>query len=315
MLIRRRPDLTEGDVTPPDVFHDRRRFVLSAAAMLGAGWTARQAFAAPAACDAPLPEALKRVAGEAPTPLADIAGYNNYYEFTTDKKMVKHLAKELTITPWAVTVEGEVEKPYTLDLDDIKKLFGSEERIYRFRCVEGWAMVVPWSGFPLCKLIERARPTSKAKFVEFVSLKRTSEMIGQRGSTTGIDWPYRECLRIDEAMHPLSFAVTGLYGEALPKQNGAPLRLAVPWKYGYKQSKAITHIRLLAEQPTSSWARVAPAEYGFYGNVNPDVAHPRWSQARENRIGELRKRPTIYLNGYADQVGALYAGLDPAKLY
>lgn len=318
MLIRQKPDLTENDVTPPALFHDRRRFVLSAAALLGAGWAAREAFAVPvtpAVCGGPLPEAVRLVGGEKPTPLSDITGYNNFYEFSTDKKAVRHLAQALTIAPWTVTVEGEVEKPYTLDIREISKLFGSEERIYRFRCVEGWSMVVPWNGFPLCKLIERARPTSKARFVEFVSLKRTSEMIGQRGAASGIEWPYREALRIDEAMHPLTFAVTGLYGEGLPKQNGAPLRIAVPWKYGFKNSKSITHIRLLNEQPNTSWARIAPAEYGFYGNVNPDVSHPRWSQARENRIGELRKRPTLMLNGYAEQVASLYTGMDPAKLY
>jgi sulfoxide reductase catalytic subunit YedY len=196
----------------------------------------------------------------------------------------------------------------------MRRLFGSEERIYRMRCVEGWSMVVPWSGFPLAKLIARARPTSRARFVEFTGLKRSSEMIGQR-LPGGLEWPYREGLRIDEATHPLAFAVTGLYGEALPKQNGAPLRLALPWKYGFKSAKAITRIRLLAVQPETSWSRLAGSEYGFYGNVNPDVPHPRWSQARESRIGELRKRPTLYLNGYADQVASLYAGMNPATLY
>ena len=313
MLIRKRSGPTENEVTPLDLFLDRRRFVLGAAAVLGSAWANRQAFAAD--CSTPLPDNIRLADGEKLSPLSDITGYNNYYEFTTDKKMVKHLAQALTVTPWQVTVEGECEKPFVMDLDDLRRLFGSEERIYRFRCVEGWSMVVPWGGFPLCKVIERARPTSRAKFVEFVSLRRPSEMIGQRGSTSGVDWPYREGLRIDEAMHPLTFAVTGLYGEPLPKQNGAPLRIAIPWKYGFKSSKAVTHIRLLAEQPVSSWARLAPEEYGFYGNVNPEIAHPRWSQARENRIGELRKRPTLMLNGYADQVAGLYAGMNPAKLY
>lgn len=317
MLIRRRPELTASHVTPPGLFYNRRRGVLvSAATVLGAAMSGRGAglAAAPAACDAPLPEAIRRANGETPSPLTDIAGYNNYYEFSSDKKAVRTLAQTLTIAPWTITVEGEVEKAYTLDSTDINKLFGTEERIYRLRCVEGWAMVVPWSGVSLCKLIERARPTSRARFVEFVSLKRSSEMIGQRVAGS-IDWPYREGLRIDEAMHPLTFAVSGLYGEALPKQNGAPLRIAVPWKYGFKSPKAITHIRLVDEQPTTSWVKRAESEYGFYGNVNPEVAHPRWSQARENRIGELRKRPTLYLNGYADQVASLYAGMDPARLY
>jgi len=320
MLIRRRPELTDHDVTSPELFSGRRQFVLASAAVLGAAWTGRTALAAPvpslapSACGAPLADAVRLAGGEAPSPLADIAGYNNYYEFSTDKKAVRTLAQALTITPWAVTVEGEVDKPYTADIDDLRKLFGSEERIYRFRCVEGWSMIVPWSGFPLCRLLERAKPTSKAKFVEFISLKRTSEMLGQRAGT-GLEWPYREGLRIDEAMHPLAFAVTGLYGAALPKQNGAPLRLAVPWKYGFKNPKAITHIRLVADQPKTSWQKLAAAEYGFYGNVNPDIAHPRWSQARESRIGELRKRPTLPHNGYAEQVASLYAGMDPTKLF
>lgn len=310
MLITKQQDLTEQDVTPPELFFDRRRFILGGAALLGSAWIEREAFSADAAA-----MAARVVADDKTTPLTDITGYNNYYEFSTDKKAVRTLAQGLTTSPWTLTVEGEVEKPYTLDIEELKKLFGNEERIYRFRCVEGWAMVVPWSGFPLNRLIERARPTSKAKFVQFVSLKRSSEMIGQRGNLSGIEWPYREGLRIDEAMHPLSFAVTGLYGAPLPKQNGAPLRIAVPWKYGFKNPKAITHLRLVEEMPLTSWPRLAPEEYGFYGNVNPNVPHPRWSQSREVRIGELRKRPTLMLNGYADQVASLYAGLDPAKLY
>jgi sulfoxide reductase catalytic subunit YedY len=301
MPIRRHAGLTEHHVTPRALFN-RRRGLLAAAAALGAGWASRAAIATPATM------------GESPSPLADISGYNNYFEFSTDKKAVRTLAQALTIAPWVVTVEGEVEKPFSLDIAEMRKLFDVEERIYRLRCVEGWSMVVPWNGFPLAGLIKRARPTSRARYVEFLSLKRSSEMIGQR-LPGGLEWPYREGLRIDEAMHPLAFAVTGLYGEALPKQNGAPLRIAIPWKYGFKSAKAITHIRLVAEQPATSWARRAEAEYGFYGNVNPDVPHPRWSQARETRIGELRKRPTLYLNGYAEQVASLYAGMNPATLY
>jgi sulfoxide reductase catalytic subunit YedY len=251
--------------------------------------------------------------GESPSALADISGYNNYYEFSTDKKAVKVLAQALSLKPWTLSVEGEVEKPYTVDADDLARLFGVEERIYRLRCVEGWSMVVPWSGFALAKLIERARPTSRAKHVAFESLQRSSEMIGQRGGS--LPWPYREGLRIDEAMHPLAFAATGLYGQSLPKQNGAPLRLALPWKYGFKSAKAITRIRLVSEQPPTSWSQLAPSEYGFYGNVNPQVAHPRWSQARENRLGELQKRPTLVFNGYAQWVAPLYQGQDPATLY
>jgi sulfoxide reductase catalytic subunit YedY len=286
----------ESEVTDEHTFNSRRRHILVATAALGWGGVGRAAFAA-----------------EAPTALADITGYNNYYEFSTDKKAVKHLAQALNLKPWTITVEGEVEKPFTVDADDLTKLFGSEERIYRLRCVEGWAMVVPWSGFALSKLIERARPLSRAKFVEFESLKRPTEMIGQRGGS--FPWPYREALRIDEAMHPLAFAVTGLYGQSLPKQNGAPMRLAIPWKYGFKSAKAITRIKLVAEQPATSWHTLSPSEYGFYGNVNPQQPHQRWSQARENRIGELQKRPTLAFNGYADQVADLYRGQDPKSLY
>jgi len=295
------PDLRESQVTPQHLFDQRRRKIMLAATAWGMGWSNRFAFAASPETADPM------------TALADITGYNNYYEFSNDKKAVKVLAQALTLQPWTITVEGEVEKPFTLDADDLFRLFGHEERIYRLRCVEGWAMVVPWSGFAISKLIERARPTSRAKFVEFESLKRSSEMIGQR--TGSLPWPYREALRIDEAMHPLAFAVTGLYGQPLPKQNGAPLRLAIPWKYGFKSAKAITRIRLAYEQPTTSWAQLAPSEYGFYGNVNPQVSHPRWSQARENRIGELQKRPTLPFNGYAEQVADLYKGMDPKTLF
>lgn len=284
----------ESEVTDVDLFLNRRRHVLIAMAALG--WSGRAA-----------------AATETPTPLADIAGYNNYYEFSTDKKAVKHLAQALTLKPWTLSIEGEVEKPFTVDADDLLKLFGGEERIYRLRCVEGWSMVVPWSGFPLHKLIDRARPLSRAKYVEFESLKRPSEMIGQRGGA--LPWPYREALRIDEAVHPLTFAVTGVYGRPLPKQNGAPLRLAVPWKYGFKSAKAITRIKLTAEQPATSWNLASPSEYGFYGNVNPQQPHPRWSQARENRIGEIQKRATLPFNGYAEAVADLYRGQDPKSLY
>ena len=289
----------EHEVTSEALFHERRRW-LKTVGLLGPGW-AQQGIAA--AMDTE----------DTPTTLADITGYNNYYEFSTDKKAVKHLAQALTLRPWTVTLEGEVEAPYTVDADDLHKLFGREERIYRFRCVEGWSMVVPWSGFQLSKLIARAKPTSRAKFAEFQSLKRSSEMIGQR--TGSLPWPYVEALRMDEAMHPLAFAVTGLYGQDLPRQNGAPLRLAVPWKYGFKSAKAIVKIRLVESQPTTSWNQRAPSEYGFYGNVNPQVPHPRWSQARENRLGELTKRPTQLFNGYADQVARLYSGMDFRDLY
>jgi sulfoxide reductase catalytic subunit YedY len=302
--------LRENDITPTALFHGRRHFIASAAALLGAGWQGREAFAACAALANP---GARTASGDPPTPRDSIAGYNNYLEFSDSKEAPRLLARELALRPWTITLEGEVAKPVTLDVDDLARLFPSEERIYRLRCVEGWSMVIPWNGFPLCKLIEYARPTGDARFVEFVSLHRSREMIGQRRPT--LDWPYREGLRLDEALHPLALAVTGLYGEPLPAQNGAPLRIAVPWKYGFKQPKAITHIRLTRAQPATSWNAKAPEEYGFFGNVNPEVPHPRWSQRRENRIGELKKRPTLPFNGYAEQVARLYTGMEARRLF
>lgn len=293
--------LTENDVTPEPLYRERRLFIVSAAAALGASWAGRNAIAAPS------PVVDK------PNTLEEISSYNNYYEFSTNKEAVRVLAQALSTSPWNLTVEGEVAKPFTIGVEDLLKRFFIEERIYRLRCVEGWSMVIPWNGFPLHKLIDLAQPTGQAKYIEFVSLLRPKEMIGQRQSS--LDWPYREALRLDEARHPLAFMATGLYGQTLPKQNGAPLRLVVPWKYGFKQPKAITHIRFLRDIPKTSWQQIAPTEYGFYGNVNPDVAHPRWSQRRENRIGELRKRPTLPFNGYAQDVAHLYAGLDPKLLF
>ncbi len=309
MHLQRAWALRDSDVTDQTLMQSRRQHLQAAAALLGASWVGRSALAGSAV---PLSHAFS-ADGEPATPLTDITSYNNYYEFSTDKKAVKFLAQALTIQPWTITVEGEVEKPFTIDLDDVLRLFGSEERIYRLRCVEGWSMVIPWSGFQLSKLLERARPTSRAKFVECESLKRSSEMIGLRVGS--LPWPYREGLRIDEAMHPLAFVATGLYGQPLPKQNGAPVRLVLPWKYGFKSAKAITRFRLVAEQPISSWSQASPSEYGFYGNVNPQVPHPRWSQARENRIGELKKRPTLSFNGYAEWVADLYKGQDPKNLF
>ena len=299
--------LRDCDVTPEHWMLNRRQWVVLAGAGMAAApqWVGAGEVAPASAAFA--------AAGEALTPLADVSGYNNYYEFSSDKKAVKVLAQALNTKPWTITVEGEVENPFTLDTDDLARLFGSEERIYRFRCVEAWSMVVPWSGFALSRLIERARPTSRARYVAFESLQRSSEMIGQRGGS--LAWPYREALRMDEAMHPLAFAVTGLYGQPLPKQNGAPLRLALPWKYGYKNAKAITRIRLVSEQPATAWNQLSPSEYGFYGNVNPQVPHPRWSQARENRLGELQKRATLPFNGYAQWVSDLYRGQDAKALF
>ena len=312
MLIRRRPVFTENSVTDPALYRDRRRFIQSAGLLLGSAWLGREALAKNV-CHTKLNPDLLRAGGERPNTLQEITSYNNYYEFSTNKEAVRILAQELKTDPWTITVEGEVERPFKIDVADLITRYQQEERIYRLRCVEGWSMVIPWNGFSLCRLLKDARPTSEARFVEFVSLYRPEEMSNQRPGS--LDWPYREGLRIDEAMHPLTFMATGLYGEVLPGQNGAPLRLVVPWKYGFKSAKAITHIRLLRHQPKTAWSEAVPSEYGFYANVNPDVPHPRWSQRRENRIGELHKRATRAFNGYADEVAHLYTGMDPKLLF
>ena len=239
-------------------------------------------------------------------------GYNNYYEFSTDKEAVRILAKALTLDPWKIRISGNVEQPLELDVDNIRKLC-EEERIYRFRCVEGWSMVVPWLGVPLSAVLKKAKPLSSAKFVKFSAIVNPKEMIGQRRPT--LDWPYTEGLRMDEAMHPLTLLATGMYGNPLPAQNGAPLRLVVPWKYGFKSIKAIQKIELLESQPTSSWQSIAPSEYGFYANVNPKVAHPRWSQSREVPLGQSKKQRTLMFNGYAEQVASLYSGMDLSTFY
>ena len=250
-------------------------------------------------------------AGEQPNSLAEISGYNNFYEYSTDKKAVAILASNLQPRPWQVRIEGEVEQPLTMDIDELTAPKRQVERIYRLRCVEGWSMVIPWQGVPLCEVLSAARPTSRAKFARFVALHDPARFYGQRLPT--LPWPYAEALRIDEAMHPLTLLATGIYGKPMPNQNGAPVRLVVPWKYGFKSIKSIVAIRLEESQPTTTWSQAAPSEYGFYANVNPQVPHPRWTQAREVRIGELKKRDTLPFNGYADQVAHLYHGLDLVK--
>lgn len=258
---------------------------------------------------APREEALKEgyVVTDTLTPLEAITNYNNFYEFDTSKSGVAYAAKGFVTRPWAVAVEGLVYKPRVFDLDELLK-FPLEERIYRLRCVEGWSMVIPWIGFPLKTLLEKVEPTSQARYVAFQTLLDPERMPNQR---TGIlDWPYVEGLRLDEAMHPLTIMATGLYGETLPPQDGAPVRLVVPWKYGFKSIKSVVKITLVAEEPPTTWNLQAPNEYGFYSNVNPNVSHPRWSQATERRIGEFGRRDTLLFNGYAEQVGHLYEGMD-----
>ena len=246
--------------------------------------------------------------GETPNTLAQIGRYNNYYEFSNNKEVIWKLAEDFKPSPWTLSVEGEVDRPRTWGIDELAARFGQQDRVYRLRCVEGWSMVIPWRGFPLAALLKASLPNSRAKYVEFISVVRPQEMIGQRHNA--LRWPYTEGLRIDEAMHPLSLMVTGLYGLPLPAQNGAPLRLAIPWKYGFKSIKAVARIRLVEAAPVSSWTQSAPSEYGFFANVNPDVPHPRWTQRREVRIGELSKRATLPFNGYGAEVASLYTGMD-----
>jgi len=248
-----------------------------------------------------------------PTAYRDATRYNNFYEFGTGKSDPSENAHTLRPTPWSVRIDGLVSKPGVVPLETILAAAPLEERIYRFRCVEAWSMVVPWVGIPLAKLLERHAPTAKARYVAFETLHDPEQMPGQRRSV--LDWPYREGLRLDEAMHPLAFLAVGMYGRALPNQNGAPLRLVVPWKYGFKSIKSIVRIELTAREPRTTWNALAPEEYGFYANVNPEVDHPRWSQARERPLGGFRKQPTLVFNGYGEQVASLYAGMDLRRSY
>ena len=313
-------------VTPRAVFDARRQFLARLAGGGGAAvaaWAARDAkaqTAAPGKLKA-LPGARSAVGGavsmEKLTSYQDISTYNNFYEFGTEKSDPARLAGSLKTRPWSVVIEGEVRKPGTWDMDALLKLAPMEERIYRMRCVEGWSMVIPWVGYSLAELIRRVEPTGNAKFLQFETLADKTQMPGLRSAV--LAWPYVEGLRMDEAMHPLTLLAFGLYGEVLPNQNGAPVRLVVPWKYGFKSAKSLVRIRFVEKQPKTSWETAAPDEYGFYSNVNPKVDHPRWSQATERRIGDdgllSKKRPTLMFNGYEAQVGQLYAGMDLAKFY
>lgn len=317
MLIRKPDDIVPSDITTEAVWRSRRDLILRAgvaAAGLGLpGWATRSALAqgAGAGALAGQPNAAFSVMDKQ-TSFADITSYNNYYEFGVDKGEPASNAGKLQTRPWTVSVEGEVGKPRTFDIDELLKLAPMEERVYRLRCVEGWSMVIPWIGYSLSALLKQVEPTANAKYVEFVTAVQRENMPGVRAAI--LDWPYVEGLRIDEAMHPLAMLVFGVYGKVLPNQNGAPLRLAVPWKYGFKSGKSLVKIRLVEKQPVSSWIKAAPQEYGFYANVNPTVPHPRWSQATERRIGEdglfSPKRKTLMFNGYAEQVASLYQGMD-----
>jgi sulfoxide reductase catalytic subunit YedY len=295
-----------------------RREFLKAAGILGG--SALLAACAPRAAESAVPAGEAEgfppkfdELGDPANTYEDITNYNNYYEFTTDKEGVAPLSKEFTASPWTVEVYGLVNKPKTYGIEDLLGKFTQEERIYRLRCVEAWSMVIPWTGFPLATLLNEVEPTSDAKYVRFESVYRPKEMPGQ--GSAFYPWPYQEGLRLDEALHDLTILATGLYGLPMPNQNGAPIRLVVPWKYGFKSIKAITKIELVKERPATLWNTVGPREYGFYSNVNPERPHPRWSQASERRIGELSRRPTLMLNGYAEQVAQLYDGEELNSIY
>ena len=309
MLIRNAPDLRDCDVTDRSLYL-RRRELIAAGGALGAGL----ALGTPDASAAPL--AVRRkvtTTTEKLTPKDDVTSYNNFYEFGTDKEDPARTAGRLKTRPWTVVVDGLCAKPARLDIDGLIRRFPLEERVYRMRCVEAWSMVIPWVGFPLASLLRAVEPTSAARFVAFETLQRPTEMPGQRGDV--LDWPYREGLRLDEAMNPLTLMAVGLYGETLPNQNGAPIRLVTPWKYGFKGIKSIVRISLVDRQPPTTWQQMAPNEYGFYANVNPQVDHPRWSQATERRIGEFLRRKTLPFNGYGEQVASLYRGMDLRRNY
>ena len=316
MLIKKADDIRSSEITPKSLYLNRRKFLV-AAGLAGAAATGAKGIldiASPeqAYAEEKIPNLQKSSFSttEKITPEQTVANYNNYYEFSTEKDEPAKLATKFRTRPWKVKIEGDVSKKQEWDIDSILKFAPAEERIYRHRCVEGWSIVVPWIGFSLSELIRRADPLGKAKFVEFTTILDPTQMPGQTRNV--LEWPYVEGLRMDEAMHPLTLLCFGMYGTTLPNQDGAPLRLVVPWKYGFKSAKAIVRIKFTDKQPVNTWNRSAPNEYGFYSNVNPNVDHPRWSQKTERRLGEFFKRPTLMFNGY-DQVASLYSGMDLKK--
>jgi methionine sulfoxide reductase catalytic subunit len=317
MLIKKSDEIPSSEITPKATYLNRRNFIAGAAVAGAAAATGiafrelahpRFSVSANAKIDGIQKSAFSTT--EKQNTYKDVSTYNNFYEFSTDKDGPAELAKNFKTRPWTVTIDGEVKKKQVLDVDSVIKLSAPEERVYRHRCVEGWSIVVPWVGFSLSELIKRCDPTPKAKYVEFTTLYDPTQMPGQRSSV--LKWPYVEGLRMDEAMHPLALLCFGMYGEVLPNQDGAPLRIVLPWKYGFKSAKSIVRVRFTTEQPLNTWQESAPNEYGFYSNVNPNVDHPRWSQAKERRLGEFAKRPTLIFNGY-DQVASLYSGMDLKK--
>lgn len=299
MLIRRPALVRSSEITPEAVYLGRRRFLGQAATLGAVAWSGGMR---PAWANTP---------SDKLNTWEEITGYNNFYEYSPDKRAVAALAQNLNPHPWTIRIEGEAENPRTFDIDQLMQEFRPQDRIYRLRCIEGWSMVIPWTGIPLADVLSQARPTSRARYVKFVSLLDPRRFYGQRRPT--LPWPYTEALTIAEAMHPLTLLATGLYGKPMPNQNGAPVRLVVPWKYGYKSIKSIVTIRLEEQQPATTWPQVS-RDYGFYANVNPRSSYGRGTQSRETRIGEMRKRETLLFNGYAEEVAHLYAGFDIDKL-
>ena len=312
--------ISASDITPEHLFRSRREFVRNTSALIlgsfalaACGSTASQPAAGGATVAPGQTKGTADELGDALTSFDAVTGYNNYYEFTTTKEGVAELAQNFKTTPWTLEVGGMVNKPQKIAIEDLLKRYPQEERIYRLRCVEGWSMVIPWIGFPLRDLLKNVQPQSKARYVAFETLNDPKQMPGQRGGV--LDWPYREGLHINEANNQLAILAVGLYGEVLPNQNGAPIRLVTPWKYGFKSIKSIVRISLVEKMPRTTWNMMASDEYGFYANVNPKVDHPRWSQAKERRIGEFNRRPTLMFNGYAEQVASMYAGMDLRRFY
>jgi sulfoxide reductase catalytic subunit YedY len=320
MVLKNKSDIPSSEITPKETYINRRKFMVGAAALGAAVLGGRYLGEMKSPSEVVRAENKLNVASKSPfsttekeTPFNDITNYNNFYEFSTDKYEPAKLAQSLQTRPWTLQVDGLVKKPKTYDIDYFLKAFPIEERIYRHRCVEGWSMVIPWDGFPLSSFLKEVEPQSKAKYVQFTTKYDPKQMPGQRYGV--LDWPYVEGLRLDEAMNPLAILAVGLYGGELPKQDGAPIRLVVPWKYGFKSIKSIVKISLVEKQPTTTWNAAASNEYGFYSNVNPNVDHPRWSQKKERRIGEFLKRDTLMFNGYGDQVASLYNGMDLKKYF
>jgi len=316
MLVKKGQKIKSSEITPKELYLKRREFIASSAAVVGMGLVKPGSlFPAQGQQETELKIAKKGeyTVDEKLTSYQDATGYTNYYEFSTSKFAPTKLAKDFKTRPWYVSVEGEVKEPLEFGADEIIDMFPLEERVYRWRCVEAWGMIIPWIGYPLGEFIKKCNPTSKANFIEYTTVMDKKQMPGLK--TNVLDWPYTEGLRMDEAAHPLALLGVGMYGESLPNQNGAPLRVVIPWKYGFKSGKSIVKIRFLEKMPRTTWNKKRSEEYGFYANVNPNVDHPRWTQATERRIGEEGRRPTLMFNGYEEEVGSLYSGMDLKKYY